>query len=108
MNETLDQRWLRRLLSAIVVLLAVIAVQLGTITGAWTPRAAAQIPDSGRQRQDLIDMQARTNAALDSILEHLRTQTLKVKMVGTDKETRTEGAPSQGPSAAPAPRVIRR
>ncbi len=102
MQETLNTRWLRWCLTGIVALLAVIAVELAVLIGPLEPRAMAQIPDSGMQRKQMLGAQDRGNVLLESILQHLRTQTLKVKVVGTDKESRTEGA------TAPAPRVIRK
>ncbi len=90
MNDSMNVRWLRWTLTAIVALLAVIAVELSALIGPLGPRAMAQIPDSGLQRKQLIDAQDRGNALLDSILQHLRTQTIKVKVVGTDKDTKAE------------------
>ncbi len=106
MNESMNMRWLRWLLSGIVFLLAVIAVELATLIP-LQPRAMAQIPNSGLQRKQMLEAQDQSITLLDGILQHLRTQTLKVKVIGTDKETRTEAARPEG-SAAPAPRVIRR
>ena len=106
MNESMNARWLRWCLTGIVTLLAVIALELATLVGPIESRAMAQIPDSGLQRKQMLDLQDRTNALLDGILQHLRTQTLKVKVVGTDKESRTESV-RPDTEAAPAPRVIR-
>jgi hypothetical protein len=103
----MDMRWLRWLLSGVVFLLAVIAVELAALLGPLEPRAAAQIPDSGLQRKQMLQGQDQTNLLLDSILQHLRTQTLKVRVVGTDKQSGTEGA-SMPSVVAPAPRVIRK
>ena len=88
MNESVNARWLRWSLSAIAALLVVIAIELSVLIGPLAPRAHAQIPDSGLQRRQLLEAQNDTNAKLDRILQHLRTQTIKVKVVGTDKETK--------------------
>ncbi len=88
MNETTNTRWLRALLSAIVCLLAVIAIELSVLMAPVQPRALAQIPDSGKQRYQLLDAQKRTTANLERILQHLRTQTIKVKVVSTDKDNK--------------------
>lgn len=97
MNETIDTRWLRTLLSAIVFLLAVIAIELSVLMIPVQPRAYAQIPDSGKQRYELLDAQKKTKATLDRILEHLRTQTIKVKVVSTDKDNKRPTTPKPRP-----------
>jgi hypothetical protein len=107
MQESMNARWLRGLLSAIVLLLAVIAIELATLTGPMQPRAMAQIPDSGLQRKQMLEAQDHANLLLDAILQHLRTQTLKVKVVGTDKEARPVAPPVMEGVVPPAPRVIR-
>jgi hypothetical protein len=102
MNESLNTRWLRWSLTGIFLSLVVIALELAVLIGPIESRAMGQIPDSGLQRKQLLETQDRSNFLLESILQHLRTQTLKVKVVGTDKESKTDGA------TAPAPRVIRK
>ena len=97
MNETINTRWLRALLSAIVCLLAVIAIELSVLVAPLQPRACAQIPDSGRQRYELLDAQKKTTASLERILQHLRTQTVKVKVVGTDKDNKRPTTVKPGP-----------
>ena len=107
MDESMNARWLKWLLTGIVFFLAVIAVELGVLIGSGVERQAfAQIPDSGLQRKQMLGMQDRSNVLLDEILQFLRTQTLKVKVVGPDKEARPETAAS--PPVGPAPRVIRK
>ena len=87
MNESIDSRRLRRLLSAVVVLLAVIAIELSVMMPPVQARSEAQIlPDSARQRADLLSEQAKTNATLERILDQLRTGTVKVKVASTDKD----------------------
>lgn len=89
-----DFLWLRRLLTAIVVLLAVIAIELSALPGSLQPRAVAQVlPDSARQRVEMMSEMAKTTAAIDRILQHLRTQTIKVKVVGADKELESAPVP---------------
>jgi hypothetical protein len=95
--NTSETRWLRWCLTAIAVLLTVIAVELSALLGPLMPRAQAQIPDSGLQRQQQLEGQDRTNALLDAILQHLRTQPVKVKLVGTDKETKPESKEAPQP-----------
>ena len=97
MNATTNTRWLRVLLSAIVCLLAVIAIELSVLTAPVQPRALAQIPDSGKQRYQLLDSQKKTTATLERILQHLRTQTIKVKVVGTDKDNKRPTTRKPGP-----------
>ncbi|GMV98762.1 MAG: hypothetical protein HRF43_20810 [Phycisphaerae bacterium] len=102
-----DLRWLRWSLSAIALLLAVIAVQLSALIGPVIPRAAAQSPpDSGAQLFKLIEAQTRTNQILQQILDHLRSGEIKVAIPTTDKQDR--GAPAPAPRGGPAaPRTQR-
>lgn len=87
MSESIDARWLRRLLSAIVVLLAIIAVELSAMLPPCQARTHAQIlPDSARQRADQLAEQIKTNTNLERILDQLRTGTVKVKVTSTDKD----------------------
>lgn len=96
-----NSQWLHRCLITIVFLLAVIAVELSVLIGPIQPRAQAQIPDSGEQRMRQLDAQNRANALLDDILQHLRTQPVKVRLVGTDKETKPESREAVRPSGRP-------
>jgi len=80
---TLD-RWTRRLLCVIAVLLAVIAVELWQGRPSMLPRAEAQIPDTALQRENIVREARKTNALLAQILEHLRSKPIKVEMDGTD------------------------
>jgi len=98
MNEKNDMRWLRGLLTAIICLLAVIAIELSVLITPVQPRAYAQIPDSGKQRYELLDAQKQTTAALGRILQHLRTQNVKVKVVGTDKDNKRPSSQKSGAS----------
>ncbi len=54
------------------------------------PRAQAQIPDSGKQRFELIDQAQKTNHLLEQILATLREGTLNVRLAGTDKNAKGE------------------
>ena len=89
MNEPLNSRWLRWSLTCIAGLLFVIAIELSALSGPLIPRAQAQVPDSGAQRLKLLAENKKTNALLDQILQHLRTQTVKVKVIGTDKDNKS-------------------
>ncbi len=102
MKETMDIRWLRYCLTGIVVLLGVIAVELGALLAPAIPRAQAQVPDAGRQRRDLLDQQTQTNVRLDAILQTLKTGPIKVTVVGTDKDTKpaVRKQPASSSSAA--------
>ena len=92
--------------AGMVVCVAGLAAATASAQTTVNPRAVAQIPDSGLQRKEMLAEQQRTNSLLDSLLQYLRTQTLKVKVVGTDKQSKTEAAPPEG-EVAPAPRIIR-
>jgi uncharacterized protein YpmS len=98
MNESTDARWLRLWLSAITVLLAVIAIELSVFMSPIESRALAQIPDSGLQRKQMVDAQDRTNSILEGILQHLRTQAVKVKVVSTDKDSKADSTRSAQPA----------
>ena len=81
---TLD-RFTRGLLLVLTVLLAVIAIELWAARPSMTPAAMAQVPDSGAQRNQMIEETRRTNQLLEQILDHLKTKTVKVKMADTDR-----------------------
>lgn len=97
MENAIDARWLRWCLTAIVLLLAVIAVELSALIGGWDTPAIAQesssatFPNTTRQRLELLGEQRRTADELHRILEHLRTGTIKVRVVSTDKENDSAG-----------------
>lgn len=98
MNQPSHPRWLRWSLTAIAGLLAVIALELSVLLPPLQPSAVAQIPDSGLQRRQQLEAQDKTNLLLDQILQFLRTQTIKVKVVSTDKDSKAESkeAPRAG------------
>ncbi len=102
MNEITNTRWLRWSLTAIAALLAVIAVELSVLLPPVQPRAWAQFPDTGQQRVQILEAQERTNSLLDQILQFLRTQTIKVKVVSTDKDSKAESR------EAPRPIILRK
>ena len=98
MNDSTNARWLRIWLSAITLLLAIIAIELSAVMGPIESRAWAQIPDSGLQRKQMVDAQERSNSILEGILQHLRSQTIKVKVVGTDKDSKADSTRSAQPA----------
>jgi hypothetical protein len=49
------------------------------------PEAHAQIPDPGLQRQQMRRDAAETNRLLGELLKVLRTETLKVRIIDSDK-----------------------
>jgi hypothetical protein len=62
------------------------------------PRAAAQIPDSGLQRKQMLDEMERTNHLLEQILHTLQTETMKVSIEGTDNtKDKTVAPPTRKP-----------
>jgi len=95
--DSMDARWLRWSLTAIALLLAVIAIELSALIGPVQSRAVAQIPDTALQRKHLLEAQEQTNATLDRILQHLRTQTVKVQVVSTDKDPKKTAGPPVAP-----------
>lgn len=81
---TLD-RATKRLLTVITVLLAVLIVELWALRPDSATPAHAQIPDTGLQRQQIVDEQRRTNDLLSATLEHLRTKPIKVRVEASEK-----------------------
>lgn len=75
----------KRLLSVIALLLAVLIVELWALRPDTAPAAHAQIPDTGLQRQQIVDEQRQTNELLSAMLEHLRTRTIKVRVEPSEK-----------------------
>ncbi|MFQ5422691.1 MAG: hypothetical protein ACE5F9_01795 [Phycisphaerae bacterium] len=82
---TLD-RFTKCTLTALTALLAIIALELWGGRPTTLPAATAQIPDTGRQRQDILIEARKTNNLLVQILDHLRTKAVKVRMEDTDKD----------------------
>lgn len=76
---TLD-RYTRGLLTALVVLLTIIAVELWAGRPSDLPTARAQIPDTGLQRLEIVQESRRTNALLEQILEHLKSKPIQVTL----------------------------
>ena len=80
-----------------IVRMVIAGVLAATCVRVWfgpevvLPRALAQIPDSGMQRKQLIDEVKHTHRLLEQIHHTLKTQTIKVRMEGTDK-TKTKAA----------------
>lgn len=85
---TLD-RATQRLLSVIAVLLAVLIVELWALRPDTAQPAHAQIPDTGLQRQQIVEEQRRTNDLLSATLEHLRTKPIKVRVEASEKPAAT-------------------
>ncbi len=92
-------RWYR---VAVVGLLAVIAAALLDGRPSLLPAASAQIPDTGLQRQQIVDELRVTNQLLDRIARHLETRTVKVRVASpdeldTDGDARTKGGTTVSP-----------
>jgi hypothetical protein len=79
----------------------VVAFVLATCVRVWLgplevlPRVEAQIPDSGRQRQELLDETRQTNRLLNQILSTLKSGTLNVRVASTDKKSGGLTAPGR-------------
>ncbi|RIK66396.1 MAG: hypothetical protein DCC65_09640 [Planctomycetota bacterium] len=80
---TLD-RYTRGILTALTVLLAVIAIELWAGRPSDLPAAQAQIPDTGLQRKIIADEAQRTNQLLEQILEHLQSKPIRVRVVADE------------------------
>ncbi|MCG8406511.1 MAG: hypothetical protein MI923_15055 [Phycisphaerales bacterium] len=92
-SKRAQDRFSRWLLVAIAMLLAVNAVGLWDNRTSILPTAQAQIPDTAKQRQQLVKESRRTNELLSQILTHLRTKAIKVQIEATDKR---EGSRAPG------------
>ncbi len=90
--RTNGSKWFRGLLTALLVATCV-RVWLGPTELA--PRAAAQIPDSGRQRLEILQAARETNRLLNQILTTLKSGPLNVRVISTDKK---HGGPIAPPS----------
>ena len=74
------------LLSCIAAVLAIIAIELSDrLPLPQSARVFAQIPDTGRQRQEIVNETRHTNELLGQILEHLRGKPVKVVVESPDK-----------------------
>ena len=81
---TLD-RYTRGVLTALAGLLTVLIVELWVGMPGSAPTAQAQIPDTGLQRQNLVQETQKTNELLQKIYDQLKTGTIKVKTETADK-----------------------
>jgi|GEM_PF-2445168 len=80
------ERYTQIVLTVIAGLLTVIAIELAFVAEATTlPSAAAQIPDTGLQRKQIVDEQRITNQRLSALEKHLKEGTVKVRIVQDDK-----------------------
>lgn len=89
---TLD-RYTRGLLTALVVLLTIIAIELWAGRPDSVPAAHAQIPDTALQRLEIVQESRRTNVLLEQILDHLKSKTIQVT-IKADEGKKT--APARG------------
>lgn len=83
------------LLSVIAGLLAIVAVELALLLGPSLPSAQAQIPDSGAQRREMIDELRQIERRLEEVGRVLRTEVLKVRVIGTDTDKKPADPPAR-------------
>ena len=91
---TLD-RFTRCVLLAITALLTMIVIELWAARPDMLPAATAQVPDSGRQRLEMIKATRKTNRLLEQILQHLRAKPIKVTIQTTDKSSGMKSRPGK-------------
>ncbi len=84
----------RIILTALVLLLALVAVELWGERGGVLPAAMAQIPDSGLQRNQLLEEARRTNALLEQILRHLESKPIRVRLQTDERGGKSASSPS--------------
>jgi len=105
MHRSWTERRLPALLTVIAGLLGALAIELAVLISPGLPAANAQIPDSGLQRKEMIDALIRTQTKIDEIKDLLRTQVLRVRIVGEDGVRRPAlSPPAPAPARPPAAR----
>jgi hypothetical protein len=92
--------WLKRLI-AVLFLVTCWKVWFGP--GSAVQPALAQIPDSGMQRKRLLDETQETNDLLRELIRTLKTETLNVKISGTDKTSDVSPPPVAPKASKKAP-----
>ena len=76
-----------KLLVAVLVLQGLVLVGQWTGQGPVTP-AHAQIPDSGSQRQQMVDELKGINAKLDKLTQALQSGSIQVRVAQADDKKR--------------------
>jgi len=76
---------LRRLVTVLICMNALLATAVLTRSDSILPRAEAQIVNAGQQRNAQIDEQRRTNELLARILDRLEQGPVPVRMAVTSK-----------------------
>ena len=82
-------------LMVLVVLATCLRVWMGPV--AITESARAQIPDSGLQRQQVLEETRRTNLLLTEIKQVLISHTFNVRVQGADNQADTPAKRRRGP-----------
>jgi hypothetical protein len=77
-------RFTRLILTALTVLLTIIAIELWVGRPGSLPVANAQIPDTGYQRQQIVEETRKTNELLGRILEQLKSKPIQVRIVADE------------------------
>ncbi len=85
--------WLRGVIGLFVVVTC-LRVWVGPV--AILEPARAQIPDSGRQRKQLLEEARRTNQLLTEIKQLLKDHTFNVRMERADNQSRAPRVPNSG------------
>lgn len=88
-------RFTRGILTALTVLLTVIAVELWANRPSDLPVANAQIPDTGYQRQQIVDQIRITNSLLEQVLQHLRSKPIQVTIKAEEGKGKTIAGPAR-------------
>jgi hypothetical protein len=94
-DETPRARLWRRVL---ITILVVTCIRVWIGPAETVPRAVAQIPDPGLQRNIMVEELRHANMLLGEILLTLKTHPIKVQVQGTDK---TEGRSAVRPPGKP-------
>ncbi len=85
-KEHAQHNWIKTGLTAFV-LLTCLRVWVGPFS--MTDKAEAQAFDPAAQRAEIRSEAVKTNRLLQEIHQTLKTQTFKVRVEGTDKQTKT-------------------
>lgn len=98
-TATCKRPWLYYRTAMVFFVLGALA---GAFAGDFLRSAYAQIPNAAQQRQDMNSGMQQLNGTMSEVLSVLRTGTLKVRLVETDK-TSGSGSRSSGDRGAGAP-----
>jgi len=84
MSTTFEASRRRTVRLLVAGVLAATCARVWLDPGEVVPRASAQIPDAGLQRRELVEEVRRSNRLLEQVLHTLKSETIQVRLDGTD------------------------